>query len=112
MQVKGDSSTTDVTKKWDLNKVNKVTSEDNIIVPVSKGYTASTIAGEKCVSEGFVIKEGRNEEIVNIYGYDDIADFLYQNEGKFICIEGKVRNYGVEIRKIKVKKNRYWQYKC
>ena len=105
MQVKGDSSTTDVTKKWDLNKVNKVTSEDNIIVPVSKGYTASTIAGEKCVSEGFVIKEGRNEEIVNIYGYDDIADFLYQNEGK-------VRNYGVEIRKIKVKKNRYWQYKC
>ena len=43
-----------------------------------------------------------NGDIVNIYGYDDIADFLYQNEGKFIWVEGKVRNDGVEIKKISI----------
>ena len=56
------SSTGDIdpTKNWDLDKVNKVTSEDNIVVPVPKGYTASTVAGEKSVSSGFVIKEGND----------------------------------------------------
>ena len=55
-----EDDTSDPTKDWDLNKVDKVTSEDNIIVPVPKGYTASTVAGEKSVSTGFVIKEGSN----------------------------------------------------
>ena len=45
---------------WNLDKVNKITSEDNIVVPVPKGYTASTVTGEKSVSSGFVIKEGSN----------------------------------------------------
>ena len=45
---------------WNLDKVNKITSEDNIVVPVPKGYTASTVEGEKSVSSGFVIKEGSN----------------------------------------------------
>ena len=45
---------------WDLDKVNKITSEDNIVVPVPKGYVASTVAGEKSVSNGFVIKEGND----------------------------------------------------
>ena len=45
---------------WNLDKVNKVKSEDNVIVPVPKGYTASTVAGEKSVSSGFVIKEGND----------------------------------------------------
>ena len=43
---------------WDLDKVNKVTSNDNVIVPVPKGYVNSTVEGEKSVSSGFVIKEG------------------------------------------------------
>ena len=45
---------------WNLDKVNKITSEDNIVVPVPKGYTASTVTGEKSVSSGFVIKEGND----------------------------------------------------
>ena len=45
---------------WNLDKVNKITSEDNIVVPVPKGYTASTVEGEKSVSSGFVIKEGND----------------------------------------------------
>ena len=55
-----EDDTSDPTKDWDLNKVDKVTSEDNIIVPVPKGYTASTVEGEKSVSSGFVIKEGND----------------------------------------------------
>ena len=55
-----EDDTSDPTKDWDLNKVDKVTSEDNIIVPVPKGYTASTVTGEKSVSSGFVIKEGND----------------------------------------------------
>ena len=43
---------------WNGDKVNPVKSEDNIVVPVPKGYTASTVTGEKSVSSGFVIKEG------------------------------------------------------
>lgn len=45
---------------WNGDKVNPVKSEDNIVVPVPKGYTASTVTGEKSVSSGFVIKEGSN----------------------------------------------------
>ena len=56
----GSTGDIDPTKNWDLDKVNKVTSEDNIVVPVPKGYTTSTVEGEKSVSTGFVIKEGSN----------------------------------------------------
>ena len=45
---------------WNGDKVNPVKSEDNIVVPVPKGYTASTATGEKSVSSGFVIKEGND----------------------------------------------------
>ena len=45
---------------WNGGKVNPVKSEDNVVVPVPKGYTASTVEGEKSVSSGFVIKEGSN----------------------------------------------------
>ena len=45
---------------WDLSKVDAVKSEDNQYVPVPNGYVASTIAGEKSVSTGFVIKKGDN----------------------------------------------------
>ena len=56
----GDDTTGNIDPEtgWDLDKVNKVTSEDNVVVPVPKGYTASTVTGEKSVATGFVIKEG------------------------------------------------------
>ena len=49
-----------ITAKWDLSKVTAVRSEDNVVVPVPIGYTASTVTGEKSVATGFVIKEGTN----------------------------------------------------
>ena len=45
---------------WDLDKVQKVTSDDGIIVPVPIGYTKSTVPNEGSVNTGFVIKEGDN----------------------------------------------------
>ena len=56
----GNNTPKDQTEKWDLDKVNKVKSDDNVVVPVPKGYTASTVEGEKSVSSGFVIKEGND----------------------------------------------------
>lgn len=68
---------------WDLDKVTKVISNDNIRVPVPKGYTASSIEGEKNVLTGFVIKEGTdgsktsgvNEFVwIPIFSMDEIYD--------------------------------------
>ena len=70
---------------WDLDKVNKVTSEDNIVVPVPKGYTASTVSGEQEVSKGFVIKEGNDGgaiEGINEFVWipvDELTD-IYEEE--------------------------------
>ena len=49
-----------VPSDWNLDKVTPVLSEDDIYVPVPKGFTASTIDGEKSVNDGFVIKQGNN----------------------------------------------------
>ena len=67
----------DLTNNWDLTKVNKVKSEDNVVIPVPKGYTASTVAGEKSVSTGFVIKEGNDgskTEGINEFVWVPVAD--------------------------------------
>ena len=55
----GGSTPEDPTKNWDLNKVDKITSADKIVVPVPKGYTASSVSTENKVVEGFVIYEGQ-----------------------------------------------------
>ena len=47
-----------IPKEWDTTKVTPVLSDDNQWVPVPKGFTASTIEGEKNVNDGFVIKQG------------------------------------------------------
>ena len=44
--------------EWDDTKVDAVESEDNVVVPVPKGYTASKVTGETTVKDGFVIYEG------------------------------------------------------
>lgn len=42
-----------------------------------------------------------NESIINVYGYDEISDYLYRNTLEYICVEGKIAsNMGVEILKI------------
>ena len=47
---------------WDSNKVSAVESADKVVVPVPKGYTASSVSTENKVSEGFVIYENTNGE--------------------------------------------------
>lgn len=62
---------------WDSTKVTAVTSEDDVVVPVPIGYTASTVTGEKSVATGFVIKEGTNggaTEGINEFVWVPVSD--------------------------------------
>ena len=73
----GSDTPKDPTEKWNLDKVNKVTSDDNVVVPVPKGYVASTVEGEKSVSSGFVIKEGTDgskTEGINEFVWVPVSD--------------------------------------
>ena len=47
-----------VPPEWNTEKVTPVESKDGIMVPVPKGFTPSTVDGEKTVEGGFVIKQG------------------------------------------------------
>ena len=76
----GGSTPEDPTKNWDSNKVDKVTSEDNIVVPVPKGYTASSVSTENKVSEGFVIYEGQ-EAVTNTN-----ADTARRTRNQFVWV--------------------------
>ena len=39
-----------------------------------------------------------NYSIIDVYGYDEIADYLYRNSDKYVCIEGRIdTNMMVEI---------------
>ena len=85
----GSDTPKDPTEKWNLDKVNKVKSEDNIVVPVPKGYTASTVEGEKSVSSGFVIKEGSNGAAT-----EGINEFVWVPVGNIADIYDEANNAG------------------
>ena len=74
---------------WNGDKVNPVKSEDNIVVPVPKGYTASTVEGEKSVSSGFVIKEGSNGAAT-----EGINEFVWVPVGNISDIYDEANNAG------------------
>ena len=65
---------------WDDAKVNAVESADKVVVPVPKGYTASSVSTENKVSEGFVIYEG--EEVVN----DSNKDTARTTRNQFVWV--------------------------
>ena len=85
----GSTGNIDPDTGWDLNKVNKVKSEDNVIVPVPKGYTASTVTGEKSVSSGFVIKEGNDGSKT-----EGINEFVWVPVGNISDIYDEANNAG------------------
>ena len=74
---------------WNGDKVNPVKSEDNVIVPVPKGYTASTVTGEKSVSTGFVIKEGNDGSKT-----EEINEFVWVPVGNISDIYDSANNAG------------------
>ena len=62
---------------WNGDKVNPIKSDDNVVVPVPKGYVASTVEGEASVSSGFVIKEGTDgskTEGINEFVWVPVSD--------------------------------------
>ena len=77
---------------WDGNKVNAVESADKVVVPVPKGYTASSVSTENKVSEGFVIYEG--EEIVNDSNKD--AARTTRNQFVWVPVANPSEMYGTD----------------
>ena len=78
----------DTTKDWDLSIVDKVTSADGVVVPVPKGYTASSIPTENTVKDGFVIYEninGEDEEVVN----ESNKDIAQTTRNQFVWVPVK-----------------------
>ena len=68
---------------WDLSKVTPVPSEDTppVNVPVPKGFTLSTVDGEKTVEDGFVIKQdGSDNEFVWIPVSEERLAQMYTQE--------------------------------
>ena len=79
----GEDDNIDPDTGWDLDKVTKVPSEDepSINVPVPKGFTPSTVDGEKTVEGGFVIKQdGTNNEFVWIPVSEERLGEMYEEE--------------------------------
>ena len=74
---------------WDGNKVNPIKSDDNVVVPVPKGYTASTIKEEQSVSSGLVIKEGNDGSKT-----EGINEFVWVPVGNISDIYDEPNNAG------------------
>ena len=82
----------DPTANWDLGKVDKVTSADGVVVPVPIGYTASSVATENTVVDGFVIYEG--EEEVNDTNKDTAQET--RNQFVWVPVENPSEMYGTD----------------
>ena len=77
---------------WNLNRVDKITSADGVVVPVPKGYTASSVATENTVVDGFVIYEG--EEEVNDTNKDTAQ--TTKNQFVWVPVENPSEMYGTD----------------
>ena len=71
---------------WDSNKVNAVESADKVVVPVPKGYTASSVSTENKVSEGFVIYENTNGEDKKEEVNDSNKDIARTTRNQFVWV--------------------------
>ena len=83
----------DPTANWDLGKVDKVTSADGVVVPVPKGYTASSVEAENTVVDGFVIYEG--EEEVNDTNKDTAQ--TTRNQFVWVPVANPSEMYGTDV---------------
>ena len=71
---------------WDGTKVNAVESADKVVVPVPKGYTASSVSTENKVSEGFVIYENTNGEDKKEEVNDSNKDTARATRNQFVWV--------------------------
>ncbi len=83
---------------WDDTKVNAVESADKVVVPVPKGYTASSVATENKVSEGFVIYENTNGEDKKEEVNDSNKDTARTTRNQFVWVpvENPSEMYGTD----------------
>ena len=76
-------------EKWNKtsnDKINAVESADKVVVPVPKGYTASSLATENKVSEGFVIYENTNGEDKKEEVNDNNKDTARTTRNQFVWV--------------------------
>ena len=76
-------------EKWNKtsnDKINAVESADKVVVPVPKGYTASSLATENKVSEGFVIYENTNGEDKREEVNDSNKDIARTTRNQFVWV--------------------------
>ena len=83
----------DPTKDWDKDKVDPEESADGVIVPVPKGYVASSVASENTVKDGFVIYEG--EEAVTDTNVSEAQ--TTRNQFVWVPVENVHDMYGTDI---------------
>ena len=73
-------------ESWDKDKVYPEESEDGVIVPVPKGYTASSVSSENTVSEGFVIYENTNGQEGKEEINEGNVDNARENRNQFVWV--------------------------
>ena len=76
----------EMSDRWDDTKVNAVESADKVVVPVPKGYTASSVSTENKVSEGFVIYENTNGEDKKEEVNDSNKDTARTTRNQFVWV--------------------------
>ena len=88
----GGDDTVEMPSGWNPSKVKAVKSEDNVVVPVPIGFTASTIAGEKSVATGFVIKQGDNGGATS--GVNEFVWVPVTNPSEMFGTDSKGKSFG------------------
>ena len=86
--------------------MNIVILSGNIISEIDFNFIYNKNKKEKHTSIVMCKLKLDNDSIIDVYGYDEVADYLYRNSDKYVCIEGRIdTNMMVEI--LKVEKIKY-----
>ena len=71
---------------------------EKIVTEVDFNFIYNKNKKEKHTSIAMCKLELDDDNIIDIYGYDEVADYLYRNSDQYVCIEGRIdTNMMVEI---------------
>ena len=81
--------------------MNIVILSGRIISEIEFNFIYSKDKKEKHTSIAMCKLQLKNGSVIDIYGYDQIADYLYRSSNKYICFEGRIdSNMMIEIENI------------
>ena len=70
--------------------MNIVVISGKIISDVEFNFIYNKNIKEKYTSIAMCKLKLDDENIIDVYGYDEVADYLYKNKVKYLCIEGRI----------------------